>query len=169
MFGEQAPRGHHQGGGGRGGRAQGQGGVADLLSGVDVVPGQGVDFDGLGRILLMVLALYVGSALLGFFQGYVLNGVVQRTIYQMRSEVEDKLNRLPFRYFDRQPRGELLSRVTNDIDNVSQTLQQTMSQFLTSLLTVDLRGRDDVLHLADAGVGRAGHHPDLDAPCRVWS
>ena len=117
-------------------RAQGQDGVADLLSGVDVVPGQGIDFEALGGILLVVLALYAGSALLGFFQGYVLNDVVQRTIYQMRSDVEDKLNRLPLSYFDRQPRGELLSRVTNDIDNVSQTLQQTMSQLLTSLLTV---------------------------------
>ncbi len=117
-------------------RLQGQDGVADLLSGVDVVPGQGIDFEALGSILLVVLALYAGSALLGFFQGYVLNDVVQRTIYRMRSDVEDKLNRLPLSYFDRQPRGELLSRVTNDIDNVSQTLQQTMSQLLTSLLTV---------------------------------
>jgi ATP-binding cassette, subfamily B, multidrug efflux pump len=117
-------------------RLQGQDGIADLLSGVDVVPGQGIDFDALGEILLVVLALYAGSAVLGFFQGYVLNDVVQRTIYRMRSDVEDKLNRLPLSYFDRQPRGELLSRVTNDIDNVSQTLQQTMSQLLTSLLTV---------------------------------
>ena len=117
-------------------QAQGQDGVADLLSGVDVVPGQGIDFEALGSILLVVLALYAGSAILGFFQGYVLNEVVQRTIYRMRSDVEDKLNRLPLSYFDRQPRGELLSRVTNDIDNISQTLQQTMSQLLTSLLTV---------------------------------
>ncbi len=117
-------------------RSQGQGRFADLLSGIDVIPGQGVDFSAVGRVLLIVLALYLGSALLGFLQGYLLNGAVQRTIFRMRSEVEDKLNRLPLRYFDRQPRGELLSRVTNDIDNVSQTLQQTMSQLLTSLLTV---------------------------------
>ena len=71
-----------------------------------------------------------------WLQGYLLNGVVQRTVYRLRSDVEDKINRLPLSYFDRQPRGELLSRVTNDIDNVSQTLQQTMSQLLTSLLTV---------------------------------
>ncbi|MGH8951294.1 MAG: ABC transporter ATP-binding protein [Acidimicrobiia bacterium] len=117
-------------------RAQGQNQIADLLSGVDLIPGQGVDFKALGQVLLVVLALYAGSALLGFLQGYLLNDVVQRTVYRMRSEVEDKLNRLPLRYFDRQPRGELLSRVTNDIDNVSQTLQQTMSQLLTSVLTV---------------------------------
>ena len=117
-------------------RAAGQGQAADLLSAVDVVPGQGIDFRALGTVLLIVLAIYVGSALLGYLQGYLLNDVVQKTIFRMRSEVEDKLNRLPLRYFDRQPRGELLSRVTNDIDNVSQSLQQTMSQMLNSILTV---------------------------------
>ncbi len=117
-------------------RAAGQGQAADLLSAVDVVPGQGIDFRALGTVLLVALAIYVGSALLGYLQGYLLNDVVQKTIFRMRSEVEDKLNRLPLRYFDRQPRGELLSRVTNDIDNVSQSLQQTMSQMLNSVLTV---------------------------------
>jgi len=117
-------------------RAAGQGQSADLLSAVDLVPGQGIDFRALGTVLLFALTIYVGSALLGYLQGYLLNDVVQNTILRMRSEVEDKLNRLPLRYFDRQPRGELLSRVTNDIDNVSQSLQQTMSQMLNSLLTV---------------------------------
>src|SRR5206468_3112298 len=79
---------------------------------------------------------YVVASLLSWAQGYVLTGVVQRTMYDLRAEAEAKLNRLPLPYFDQQPRGELLSRVTNDIDNVSQTLQQTMSQLLTSLLTV---------------------------------
>ncbi len=68
--------------------------------------------------------------------GYLLNDVVQRTVFRLRADVEDKLNRLPLQFFDRQPRGELLSRVTNDIDNVPQSLQQTISQLLTSLLTV---------------------------------
>jgi ATP-binding cassette subfamily B protein len=117
-------------------RAQGQDQIADLLSGIDLIPGQGVDFAAVGQVLVIVLALYAVSALLSFLQGFLLNNVVQKTIFRMRSEVEDKLNRLPLRYFDRQPRGELLSRVTNDIDNVSQTLQQTMSQLLTSLLTI---------------------------------
>ncbi len=117
-------------------RAAGQSQVADLLSGVDLVPGQGIDFGAVGTVLLIVLVLYVGSSLLGYLQGYLLNDVVQRTIFKMRSEVEEKLNRLPLRYFDRQPRGELLSRVTNDIDNLSQSLQQTMSQMLNSLLTI---------------------------------
>ena len=117
-------------------RAQGQNQFADLVSGIDLVPGQGIDFDALGTVLLIVIGLYAFSALLGFLQGYLLNDVVQHTVLRMRSEVENKLNRLPLRYFDRQPRGELLSRVTNDIDNVSQSLQQTMSQLLTSVLTV---------------------------------
>ena len=117
-------------------RAAGQGQAADLLTAVDVVPGQGIDFRALGAVLLVALAIYLGSALLGYLQGYLLNDVVQKTIFRMRSEVEDKINRLPLRYFDRQPRGELLSRVTNDIDNVSQSLQQTMSQMLNSILTV---------------------------------
>jgi len=119
-----------------GARASGQGRIADLLSGIDFVPGQGVDFAAVGQVLLIVMAIYVGSALLQFLQGYVLNDVVQRTVFRMRAEAEEKLNRLPLRYFDRQPRGELLSRVTNDIDNVAQSLQQTMSQLLSSVLTV---------------------------------
>jgi ATP-binding cassette subfamily B protein len=110
--------------------------IADLLSGIDLVPGQGIDFAAVSRVLVLVLALYAGSALLSYFQGYVLNDVVQRTVYRMRQDVEDKLNRLPLRYFDRQPRGELLSRVTNDMDNVAQSLQQTLSQALTSVLTI---------------------------------
>ena len=116
--------------------AQGQSQIADLLGGIDLIPGQGIDFDAVGGILILVLGLYAGSALLGFLQGFLLNDVVQNTVLRMRAEVEDKLNRLPLRYFDRQPRGELLSRVTNDIDNISQTLQQSMSQLLTSFLTV---------------------------------
>ena len=95
-----------------------------------------VDFDGVRTILLQVLALYAIGSVLAWAQGYVLNDVVQGTVRRMRSEVEDKVNALPLEYFDKQPRGELMSRVTNDIDNVSQTLQQTMSQLLTSVLTV---------------------------------
>ncbi|WP_134740055.1 ABC transporter ATP-binding protein [Nocardioides sp. 503] len=97
---------------------------------------QPIDFDGVRDVLLGVLGIYAGASVLGWLQGYLLNDVVQQTVSVMRSDVEDKVNALPLQYFDRQPRGELLSRVTNDIDNVSQTLQQTMSQLLTSLLTV---------------------------------
>ncbi|TCM40353.1 ABC transporter ATP-binding protein [Kribbella sp. VKM Ac-2568] len=117
-------------------RAAGNGRLADLLGGIDLIPGVGIDFDALRNVLMLVLALYVGSFFLSWMQGYILNGVVQRTVYELRSEVEDKLNRLPLSYFDGAPRGELLSRVTNDIDNISTSLQQTLSQLLTSLLTV---------------------------------
>jgi ATP-binding cassette subfamily B protein len=106
------------------------------VQGMDVVPGQGVDFGAVGDVLMIVLAIYVGASLLAWLQGYILNTVVQNTVRQMRTDVEEKINHLPLNYFDRSPRGELLSRVTNDIDNVSTTLQQTMSQLLTSLMTV---------------------------------
>jgi ATP-binding cassette subfamily B multidrug efflux pump len=117
-------------------RDNGQGQLADMLSGMDVVPGEGVDFGAVGGVLLLVLGVYVASSIASFLQGYLLNDVVQSTVRRMREDVEEKVNRLPLRYFDKQPRGELLSRVTNDIDNISQSLQQTMSQLLTSLLTV---------------------------------
>jgi ATP-binding cassette, subfamily B, multidrug efflux pump len=117
-------------------RQQGQDKLASLVSSMDVHPGQGVDFGAVGDVLLIVLGVYVAASLLAWLQGYLLNDVVQGTVFRMRSDVEDKVNRLPLSYFDRQPRGELLSRVTNDIDNISQTLQQTMSQLMTSLLTV---------------------------------
>lgn len=110
--------------------------LPEAVQGMDVVPGEGVDFTAVAHVLLIVLAIYAGASLLGWLQGFVLNTVVQNTIRKMRADVEDKINRLPLNYFDRSPRGELLSRVTNDIDNVSQTLQQTMSQLLTSLMTV---------------------------------
>jgi len=117
-------------------QSRGQDQIASMLSGVNVVPGVGIDFSSLGRILLLALGLYLVSALFQFLQGYLINDVVQHTMLRLRSEVEDKINHLPLRYFDGQPRGELLSRVTNDIDNVAQSLQQTMSQVLNSLLTV---------------------------------
>ncbi|MEP6630083.1 MAG: ABC transporter transmembrane domain-containing protein, partial [Lapillicoccus sp.] len=117
-------------------RAQGDAQQADLVSGMDLVPGQGIDFTRLGQILLFVLALYALGALLQWLSGWILAGVVTRTTNKLRADVEDKLNALPLPYFDGQPRGELLSRVTNDVDNVQQSLQQTLSQLLTSLLTV---------------------------------
>jgi ATP-binding cassette subfamily B multidrug efflux pump len=119
-----------------GARERGDDDIANLLQRTHPVPGQGIDFTALGHILLLALLVYAGGALLSWLQGYVLNGVVQRTVMRLRGEVEDKLNRLPLPYFDHQSRGEILSRVTNDIDNISQTLSQTMSQLLSSLLTV---------------------------------
>ncbi|MFP5282915.1 MAG: ABC transporter transmembrane domain-containing protein, partial [Actinomycetes bacterium] len=117
-------------------RAQGQETFADMVRRLDIVPGRGIDFPLLGEILLLAVGLYVVASLFLWLQGYLLNGAVQRCVYRLRNQVEDKINRLPLAYFDRSPRGELLSRVTNDIDNVSQALQQTLSQLLTSLLTV---------------------------------
>ena len=117
-------------------RAEGNDTFADMLSRMDVVPGQGIDFTALGQTLVLVLGFYLAAALCAWLQGYLLNGAVQRSIYRLRNEVEDKINDLPLSYFDQQPRGELLSRVTNDIDNISQSLQQTMSQLLNALLTV---------------------------------
>lgn len=116
--------------------ADGQSSQLGFLRGVDFTPGQGVDFGRLAALLLLVLGLYVVSSLLGYLQGYVLAGVTQRTVYRLREDVERKINALPLAHLDRTPRGELLSRVTNDIDNVSQTVQQTLSQLVTSLLTV---------------------------------
>ena len=137
LFGKQLPAGVTQAQAVDTVRASGDARVADMLAAMDnIVPGQGIDFAAVGQVLLLVLALYLGGSLLSWLQGYLVNDVVQGTVYRMRAEVEDKINRLPLGYFDRQPRGELLSRVTNDIDNVSQSLAQTMSQLLSSLLTV---------------------------------
>ena len=117
-------------------RAEGNNTFADLVERLNVIPGQGIDFTLLAKLLLLALGLYLVASLFLWLQGYLLNGAVQRSIYTLRSQVEDKINRLPLSYFDKQTRGELLSRVTNDIDNISQALQQTLSQLLTSLLTV---------------------------------
>jgi ATP-binding cassette, subfamily B, multidrug efflux pump len=117
-------------------RAQGNDTYADMIDRLNVVPGQGIDFSLLGDYLLLALGLYLVSGLFLWWQGYLLNGAVQRSIFALRNEIEAKINRLPLSYFDKHTRGELLSRVTNDIDNISQALQQTLSQLLTSVLTV---------------------------------
>jgi ATP-binding cassette, subfamily B, multidrug efflux pump len=96
----------------------------------------GIDFGELHMVLLEALLIYVVAGLLSYTQSFILAGVVQRSMHQLRSDVEDKLNRLPIGYVDSQPRGDLLSRVTNDIDNVAQSLQQTLSMMLTSTLTI---------------------------------
>jgi ATP-binding cassette subfamily B multidrug efflux pump len=110
--------------------------MANLVDAMAVQPGHGIDFDALGAVLVLVLALYIGASLFAWLQGYILNHVVQRTVKRLRSDVEDKLMRVPLSYFDGQPHGEILSRVTNDIDNVAMALQQTLSQILNSLLIV---------------------------------
>lgn len=117
-------------------RASGDTQRADFLAGMTLTPGQGIDFDALHLVLGIVLVIYVLASVFGWLQAYVLNGIVQSTVYRLREEVEAKINVLPLRYFDGMPRGELLSRVTNDVDNIGQTMQQTLSQLVTSLLTV---------------------------------
>ncbi|MDI9975045.1 MULTISPECIES: ABC transporter ATP-binding protein [Rhodococcus] len=117
-------------------RADGQNTFADMVSGMAVVPGVGIDFSALGRVLAIVLALYLGSSVFMWLSGFLLNIIVQGVVKNLRAEVERKIHRLPLRYFDSHSRGDLLSRVTNDIDNVSQSLQQTMSQLIVSAMTV---------------------------------
>lgn len=117
-------------------RAAGEDRMADLISTMDVVVGQGIDFAALRNVLLLVLALYTVGALFGYLSGVLTTALVQRTVYRLRKRVEDKLGRLPLSYFDRQTRGEVLSRVTNDIDNLAQTMQQTLSQLIQAVLTV---------------------------------
>ena len=117
-------------------RARGMDDLASMLSAMDVVPGAGIDYTRLGQILTVVLALYVGSGLLNWLQGWLLNRVTVKVLYRLRAQVEDKVHRLPLSYFDTVQRGELLSRLTNDVDNVTNTLQQSLSSALTSILTV---------------------------------
>ena len=117
-------------------RARGMDDFASMLSAMDVVPGAGINYTRLGQILTVVLALYVGSGLLNWLQGWLLNRVTVKVLYRLRAQVEDKVHRLPLSYFDTVQRGELLSRLTNDVDNVTNTLQQSLSSALTSILTV---------------------------------
>ncbi|MFF8836891.1 ABC transporter ATP-binding protein [Streptomyces sp. NPDC015130] len=117
-------------------RAGGDSGMADMLSGVDFTPGQGIDFGAVGEVLLWVLAIYVAAGLLMLVSTRLSIKVINRTVFRMREDVQTKLARLPLSYFDKAKRGEVLSRATNDIDNISQTLQQSMGQLINSLLTI---------------------------------
>jgi ATP-binding cassette subfamily B multidrug efflux pump len=117
-------------------REQGNGTLADMLSSMHITPGVGIDFGAVGHVLMIVLAIYVAASLCSLLQSRLSTTIVQRSVFRIREQAQAKLARLPLSYFDRQPRGEVLSRVTNDIDNISQTLQQTLSQLLTSLLTI---------------------------------
>ncbi|MFD0261439.1 ABC transporter ATP-binding protein [Kitasatospora indigofera] len=136
VVGRQAPAGETKAQVLDGLRANGQGGVADMLNPVDFTPGQGMDFGAIGTVLLWVLAIYVASAVFGIVQGRIAANAIQRTVFRMRESVDAKLSRLPLSYFDKQPRGEVLSRVTNDIDNIAQSMQQTTGQVVNSTLTV---------------------------------
>ncbi|MFG3257857.1 ABC transporter ATP-binding protein [Streptomyces sp. NPDC048172] len=117
-------------------RRSGDDGAADMLSGMDFTPGAGIDFEAVGTVLLGVLAVYLVAGGLMYVSGRISARVISRTVYRMRESVEVKLSRLPLSYLDKQSRGEVLSRVTNDIDNIGQTLQQSMGQLINSLLTI---------------------------------
>ncbi|MBY4572681.1 multidrug ABC transporter ATP-binding protein [Gordonia paraffinivorans] len=117
-------------------RERGDDTFADMVSSMDVTPGVGVDFGAVGQVLLITFVMYVVASGLGWFAAYLLNDVVAGTIRELRARVEEKIHRLPLRYYDTMPRGELLSRVTNDLDNLSQSMQQTISQLVNSVLTV---------------------------------
>ncbi len=117
-------------------RSRGDDTFADLLSGMNVIPGHGVDFGAVGRTLALALVLYLIAALLVWIQARLLNVAVQRTMVALRSDVEDKVHRLPLSHFDARQRGELLSRVTNDVDNIQTSVSVTINQLLTSVLTV---------------------------------
>lgn len=117
-------------------RAKGENRMADMLTGVNFVPGQGIDFVDLGESLALVLGMYVLSGFFLWIQGRMLNDIVMHVVYDMRRRVEAKLNDLPLSYFDTHKRGDMLSRTTNDVDNVQQALQQALASLIASALTV---------------------------------
>ncbi len=107
-------------------------GVMGMISG----SGDGIDFDTIGRIVLLATGLYVGSSLFGYIQGWIMSGISVDITYRFRKEISEKINRMPFKYFDNTTQGEVLSRITNDVDTINQTLSQSLSQMVTSLVTV---------------------------------
>ncbi|MET9545451.1 ABC transporter ATP-binding protein [Streptomyces sp. NPDC006627] len=117
-------------------RDKGDGGMADMLTGVDFTPGEGIDFGAMGEVLLLALGTFLAAGLLLAVATRLSNRAINRTVFRLRGDVQEKLSRLPLSYFDKRQRGEVLSRATNDIDNINQTLQQTMGQLINSLLTI---------------------------------
>ncbi|MGW2489207.1 ABC transporter ATP-binding protein [Streptomyces sp. NPDC001606] len=117
-------------------RAHGRGSIADMLKSTDFTPGKGIDFGAVGDVLLLALATFMVAGLLMAVATRLVNRSVNRTMYRLRESVQTKLSRLPLSYFDKRQRGEVLSRATNDIDNIGQTLQQSMGQLINSLLTI---------------------------------
>ena len=117
-------------------RASGQQDLANIVEAATLTPGEGIDFVRLSQVVIVVLMLYIVASVLSWIQGYIINVIMVRAMWRLREDVEAKVNRLPLSYFDRTQRGELISRVTNDIDNITQTMQQSLSSALTSVLTV---------------------------------
>ncbi|WP_002147624.1 ABC transporter ATP-binding protein [Bacillus cereus] len=107
-----------------------------LVSKVSGAPGAAIDFTYIGNIVILLLGLYILSTVFGIIQGYIISGVAQKVSYNFRKEIDEKINRMPLNYFDKTTHGEVLSRITNDVDTVSQTLNQSMSQIITSVITI---------------------------------
>ncbi|AYE35241.1 ABC transporter ATP-binding protein [Clostridium septicum] len=107
-----------------------------LMTKLTGVSGAGIDFTYIGKVLLFLLVLYLISALFSFIQGFVMSGISQKVSYNLRKEISEKINRMPLKYFDTKTHGEVLSRVTNDVDSVSQNLNQSMTQVITSITTL---------------------------------
>ncbi len=107
-----------------------------MLANLNFTPGKGVDFGAVGAIIALLIGVYLASAVFSWGQQYIIAGVSQRTVYKLRQEVDEKLARLPLKYFDGHERGDILSRVTNDIDNIANSLQQSMTQLITSVFTI---------------------------------
>lgn len=117
-------------------RANGNHQMAEMLMGMDLVPGAGIDFTAIRRVLLMLTAIYLLSAFCSWLQHHVMAGVSQSMVHGLRKEADEKLSRLPLKYYDDNTRGEILSRVTNDIDNIAGTLRQSLMQLITALFTL---------------------------------
>ncbi len=117
-------------------RSHGRGQLASMISGMRLTPGAGVDITKMGQILGIAALVYVVGSAFNYLQGFTMAGVTQRVVFRMRQDVEAKMGRLPLRYFDSHPHGDVLSRVTNDIDNITTTIQQGLSQLITSALTI---------------------------------
>lgn len=100
------------------------------------VPGAAVDFDFIGNIIILLIVLYIISAIFSYLQQYIMASVAQRTVYQIRKDVDEKLTKLPLKFYDARPHGDVLSRVVNDVDNIANTLQQSLMQLITSVITI---------------------------------
>lgn len=100
------------------------------------IPGAAIDFEAIGKLLLLLAGLYLISSLFSYIQQYIMASVAQKTVYSLREDVNAKLEKLPLKYYDGRPNGEILSRVTNDIDTIGSTLQQSVTQFITSIVTI---------------------------------
>ena len=117
-------------------KAAGRDQMAEMVAGMNIVPGAGVDFAAIARVLITLVVIYIVGSFFSWLQHYIMAGISQRTVYGLRKEADAKLARLPLKYYDSNTRGEILSRVTNDIDNIASTLQQSLMQLITALFTV---------------------------------